>query len=51
MNIEKNKGNMDWKFSVNLSHMPEINYQAALEKMKIVIKNWKNRNHGKNKLD
>ena len=46
--------NLDWgdteftllglKFSVNLSHMPEINYPAALEKMKIVIKNWKNRN-------
>ena len=54
--------NLDWgdtqftllglKFSVNLSHMPEINYQAALEKMKIVIKNWKNRNTSwKNKLD
>ena len=24
--------------------MPEINYPEALEKMKIVIKNWKNRN-------
>ena len=24
--------------------MPEINYPAALEKIKIVIKNWKNRN-------